>query len=73
LSELLPGSILKEWEGTKLKWRIEKGGNSTRIIFIHEGLTPNLGCYDICETGWDYFFANSLKDYLEKERELEKH
>lgn len=64
--EGLPPSILKEWEGSKLKWNIEKRGEKISIAFVHEGLVPTLGCYDICEAGWDHFFVESLKDYLDK-------
>ena len=63
--EGLPASILKEWEGTKLKWEIQHQGENTKIIFVHEGLIPSLACYDICEEGWDHFFVNSLKNYLD--------
>ena len=67
IHEGLPSSILKEWQGTTLKWLIEARGDMTKISFVHEGLVPELGCYDICETGWDYFFVSSLKAYLDKE------
>jgi uncharacterized protein YndB with AHSA1/START domain len=60
----LPASILKEWEGTKLKWKIEQHGDNTIISFVHEGLNPSLYCYDICERGWDHYFVKSLKNYL---------
>jgi len=60
----LPSSILKEWEGTKLKWEIQKQEEKTKIVLIHEGLMPSLECYEVCEQGWDYFFFKSLKQYL---------
>lgn len=63
--EGLPSSILNEWEGTKLIWKILEHGDKTRIILVHEGLTPSLNCYEACEQGWDYFFMNSLKKYLD--------
>ena len=66
IHEGLPASILKEWEGTKLKWQIQQQGENTKIIFVHEGLISSLACYEICEEGWDHFFVNSLKDYLDK-------
>ena len=64
--EGLPASIRKEWEGTKLKWNIQQQGNKTKISFVHEGLVPSLDCYEICEMGWDHFFVNSLKNYLDR-------
>ena len=64
--EGLSESIREEWMGTKLKWTIEGKGDQTRISFMHEGLVPTLNCYEICEAGWDHFFVNSLKSYLDK-------
>ena len=58
-------SILNEWEGTKLRWRIQKQGEKTRIVLVHDGLMPFLNCYGVCEQGWDYFFVKSLKQYLD--------
>ncbi len=65
IHEGLPESILKEWQGTKLKWQIQQQGEKTKIILVHKGLIPSLGCYDVCEAGWDHFFVNSLKAYLD--------
>lgn len=61
----LPASIREEWLGTKLIWRLEKARDITKITFKHEGLGPQLDCFEICEAGWDYFFGNSLKSYIE--------
>jgi hypothetical protein len=61
----LPSSILDEWEGTKLKWEIQKQEEKTKIVLVHEGLRPSLECFEVCEQGWDYFFVNSLKQYLD--------
>lgn len=61
----LPSSILNEWEGTKLKWGIQKQNEKTKIILVHEGLMPSLECFEVCKQGWDYFFVNSLKQYLD--------
>ncbi|TNF98768.1 MAG: SRPBCC domain-containing protein [Gammaproteobacteria bacterium] len=63
--EGLPSSILNEWLGTKLKWEIIKQGENTKIVIVHEGLIPSLKCYEVCEQGWDHFFVNSLKQYLD--------
>jgi hypothetical protein len=61
----LPASIREEWLGTKLNWQLEKARDKTKITFIHDGLVPQLECFEICEAGWDYFFVNSLKSYIE--------
>ncbi len=65
IHEGLPESILNEWEGTKLIWQIQQEGENTKIMFTHDGLIPSLDCYDVCEAGWDHFFVNSLKGYLD--------
>ena len=64
IDEGSPDSIREEWLGTKLRWEIEPGQEGTKISLVHEGLTPSLGCYEICNMGWDYFFVNSLQNYL---------
>lgn len=60
-----PREIEKEWLGTKAIWQIEARGNETAIHFEHVGLTPTLLCFGICEKGWDFFFVDSLKTYLD--------
>ncbi|MDQ2874979.1 MAG: hypothetical protein M3Y33_09385 [Actinomycetota bacterium] len=35
-----------------------------RCAFRHEGLSPQLECYDMCRAGWDQYLP-SLRDYLE--------
>jgi uncharacterized protein YndB with AHSA1/START domain len=53
-----------EWKGTSIKWKIEKESSGSKITLTHEGLIPALECYEICQTGWDYFLG-SLKNFLE--------
>ena len=65
LHDGLSSAILNEWEGTKLKWEILELGEITKIRLVHEGLLPSLNCYEICKEGWDYYFVNSLKKYLD--------
>lgn len=57
-------TVKDEWGGTTIKWEISEHEAGSRIVFIHEGLVPELECYDICHAGWDYFLG-SLKDFLE--------
>lgn len=61
----LPKEIEQEWKGTKMVFDITPKGNKCRIDFQHIGLRPSLLCFNICEAGWDYFFMNSLKSYLD--------
>ncbi|MEO1244130.1 MAG: SRPBCC domain-containing protein [Pseudomonadota bacterium] len=65
LHEGKPEEIRTEWLGTRVVWDIRSTGGTTEITLEHHGLVPTLLCYDICEAGWDFFFLDSLKSYLE--------
>lgn len=60
-----PNSSETEWLGSRLLFHIELGDEQTLIHFDHEGLTPALDCFEVCEAGWNHFFVSSLKRYLE--------
>ena len=60
-----PNAPETEWLGSRALWRIEPRGEQTDIHFIHDGLTPDLDCYNVCEAGWNSFFVGSLKSYLD--------
>ncbi len=64
LHEGQPKKIEQEWLGTKVIWQIRSNGEATDIQIEHVGLTPSLHCYDVCQAGWDLFFVDSLKAYL---------
>lgn len=59
-----PKEIETEWLGTRVIWSIEDAGGTTTITMRHVGLTPDLLCFDICVAGWDHFYTDSLKAYL---------
>ena len=59
------GDIEKEWIGTTVYWTIEPEGNQAKVSVVHEGLTPDLNCYSVCEPAWDHFILDSLKSYAE--------
>jgi len=61
-----PGAPRDEWLGTVLIWDIVPDGDVFGVNFVHNGLTPDKCCYEVCEDGWNVFFVNSLKAYLEK-------
>lgn len=65
LHEGQPEEIQTEWLGTRVAWTIEPEDTRTNITVEHHGLVPALHCYEICEAGWDFFFAKSLKAFLE--------
>ena len=53
-----------EWKDTTIKWEITENETGSKVILTHHGLVPALECFEICQTGWDYFLG-SLKKYLE--------
>lgn len=79
-SELVPGkrivwdvvecqmSFLKdkgEWTGTKLVFDIARKGDKTEIRFTHQGLVPEVECFDICKNAWSGLIGDSLKQLVE--------
>jgi len=62
----LPEEIREEWLDTMLIFDIAQEDGRTCVTLTHQGLTPDLKCYEVCEQGWNHYFLGSLKEYLEK-------
>ncbi|UUX48716.1 SRPBCC domain-containing protein [Nisaea acidiphila] len=61
-----PAEFEREWLGTHVRWEFQDGADGKTVIrFEHDGLTPELHCYEVCSEGWDMFFVDSLKSYLD--------
>ncbi len=52
-----------EWIGTKITWEISMQGQKTELSLTHLGLTPQIECYTICESGW-HNFTDSLTEFI---------
>jgi len=55
----------KEWENTKLVFVILEKENETQVTFTHEGLEPEIECYDECSNAWTQYLYN-LHEKLKK-------
>lgn len=52
-----------EWNGTLIHWYVQHEAGITGIRLLHEGLTQQFECYDVCVQGWNHFLA-SLQQFL---------
>ncbi len=53
-----------EWVGTKLVFDLIPEGDSTKIVFTHEGLVPEYECYNVCNDAWTSYIQGSLKSLI---------
>jgi uncharacterized protein YndB with AHSA1/START domain len=54
-----------EWTGTKVIFEISKkddksDSHRTQLVFTHEGLTPEVECYDSCAPSWSRYLQHKL-------------
>ena len=54
----------KEWANTKLVFDVTENDGTIGLVFTHEGLTPNVECYNDCASGWTHWIKTSLLSYL---------
>ncbi len=58
-------AFLPDWVGTTPGFTLSRASaGGCDLQFRHEGLSPQLECYDMCRAGWDQYLP-SLRDYLE--------
>ena len=53
-----------EWTGTKLIFEISAAGNNTTVSLTHQGLVPEVECYDACSNGWNMLIQQSLLSFI---------
>lgn len=64
-SKVLGTNKTDEWVGTSVRFEItENEDKSTKLTFIHNGLTPRLHSFRKSQKEWNYYLI-SLKNYLE--------
>src|SRR5688500_18330116 len=56
-----------EWTGSKVIFEISKKGDKTQLVFTHEGLTPEIECYDACAPAWTQYVHNKLLPIINSE------
>jgi uncharacterized protein YndB with AHSA1/START domain len=56
--------LTPEWVGTTIIFDVEESPRGATLQFRHQGLTPGLGCYDMCQEGWTHYLG-SLVSYAE--------
>jgi len=49
-----------EWKGTKIIFDIAEKNGKTEVRFTHEGLGPEVECFNDCSGGWNYYLHCSL-------------
>ena len=55
-----------EWTGTKMIFEITPSGDKTTLHFTHEGIVPEVECYNLCVQGWDLMIKGRLFRFIEK-------
>jgi hypothetical protein len=54
-----------EWVGTKVIFDIAEKDGKTELTFTHEGLTPEIECYDSCAPAWNMYLQDKLTPLIQ--------
>jgi len=55
-----------EWTGTKVIFDILKKDTRTQLVFTHDGLMPEIECYNSCAPAWSQYLQNKLLPLITK-------
>ncbi len=50
----------KEWTNTKMIFEIFELGNKTQLRFTHQGLVPEVECFESCSNAWSQLIRQGL-------------
>lgn len=54
-----------EWVGSRIIFEIGKVDSKTQLVLTHQGLTPEIECYDSCAPSWTAYLKNKLVPLIE--------
>jgi len=60
----------KEWKDTRVVFDISSDGVATTVTMTHDGLKPEVACYEVCRKGWDFCITESLQKLLTENQGL---
>jgi len=58
----------EEWLATRMVFEVIPGNGAITVRMTHEGLVPQVECYENCEKGWDFYVKNSLRRLLTEKK-----
>jgi uncharacterized protein YndB with AHSA1/START domain len=79
VTELVPGELVvwrvveatiefvadkDEWTGTEIRFELTPRDGGTELRFTHEGLAPEVECYDACSNAWALYAGGSLRNLI---------
>jgi hypothetical protein len=53
-----------EWNGTRIIFEISRKDNGTEMRFTHQGLIPQIECFENCSSAWSYYINSSLRSLI---------
>lgn len=55
---------IADWVGTTIAIDLEPEAGGTRVVFTHQGLSPELECHGGCSRAWNYHLDVGLRPLL---------